>query len=148
MAFKPNNVESLPLGISNIQNCVIDINSWMTANMLQLNMDKTEVKVLMNKTLRNPNTMNKIKIDSIDISTAICEFKQELLSRNAQIGAKFVLTSVTLTFDLQPWPFAWILLLSMVITLANFMLIHWEKHCEKCVTDGRKEVFLEVLGRS
>ena len=138
----------ITLGISNIQNCVIDINSWMTANMLQLNMDKTEVKVLMNKSLRNPNTMNKIKIDSINISTAICEFKQELLSRNAQIGAKFVLTSVTLTFDLRPWPFAWILLLSMVITPANFMLIHWEKHCEKGVTDGRKEVFLEVLGRS
>ena len=42
----------------------------MTANMLQLNMDKTEVSMLMNKSLRNPLTMNKIKIDSIDISTA------------------------------------------------------------------------------
>ena len=42
----------------------------MTANMLQLNMDKTEVLVLMNKSLRNPITMNKIKIDAIDISTA------------------------------------------------------------------------------
>ena len=70
MAFKPNNAESLPLITSNIQNCVIDIKSWMTANMLQLNMDKTEVLVLMNKSLRNPITMNKIKIDSIDISTA------------------------------------------------------------------------------
>ena len=70
MAFKPDNAESLPLIISNIQNCVIDIKSWMTANMLQLNMDKTEVLVLMNKSLRNPITMNKIKIDSIDISTA------------------------------------------------------------------------------
>ena len=70
MAFKPNNAESLPLIISNIQNCVIDIKSWMTANMLQLNMDKTEVLVLMNKSLRNPITMNKIKMDSIDISTA------------------------------------------------------------------------------
>ena len=40
---KPNNAESLPLIISNIQICVIDIKSWMTANMLQLNMDKTEV---------------------------------------------------------------------------------------------------------
>ena len=59
MAFKPNNAESLPLIISNIQNCVIDVKSWMTANMLQLNMDKTEVLVLMNKSLRN-----------IDISTA------------------------------------------------------------------------------
>ena len=63
MAFKPNNAESLPLIISTIQNCVIDIKSWMTANMLQLNMDKTEVLVLMNKSLRNPITMNKIKID-------------------------------------------------------------------------------------
>ena len=70
MLFKPNNAESLPLVISNIQNCVVDIKSWMTANMLQLNMDKTEVLVLMNKSLRNPTTMNKIKIDSIDISTA------------------------------------------------------------------------------
>ena len=42
----------------------------MTANMLQLNMDKTEVLELMNKSLRTPITMNKIKIDSIDISTA------------------------------------------------------------------------------
>ena len=70
MAFKPNNVESLPLVISNIQNCVTDIKFWMTANMLQLNMDKAEVLVLMNKSLRNIITMNKIKIDSIDISTA------------------------------------------------------------------------------
>ena len=42
----------------------------MTANMLQLNMDKMEVLVLMNKSLRNPITIYKIKIDSIDISTA------------------------------------------------------------------------------
>ena len=70
MAFKPNNAESLPQIISNIQNCVIDIKSWMTANMFQLNMDKTEVLVLMNISLGNPITMNKIKINSIDISTA------------------------------------------------------------------------------
>ena len=57
------------LNINNIQHCVIDIKSWMTANMLQLNMDKTEVLVLMNKSLRNPITINTSKIDSIDIST-------------------------------------------------------------------------------
>ena len=68
MAFKPNNAESLPLIISNIQKCVIK--SWMTANMLQLNMDKTEDLMLMNKSLSNPITMNKIKIDSIEISIA------------------------------------------------------------------------------
>ena len=69
MAFKPNNMESLHQMISNIQKLVIDIKSLITANMLQLNMDKTEVLVLMNKSLRNPFTMNEIKIDSIDTST-------------------------------------------------------------------------------
>ena len=68
---------------------------------------------------------------------AIGEFKLELQSGNAQIGAKFVLTSVTLTFDLWTWPFAWSSLLSMVITPENFMMIRW--HCQKCVTDGRMD---------
>ena len=43
MALIPDNAESLHQIISNIRNCVIDIKSWMTANMLQLNMDKKEV---------------------------------------------------------------------------------------------------------
>ena len=68
----------------------------------------------------------------------------------------WVLTSVTLTIDLWPWPFAWTSLLSLVITLENFMMIRWQEHCQKRVTDrqtdgrtdGRKEVFLELLGRS
>ena len=38
---------------------------------------------------------------------AICEFKLESWSGKAQIGAKFALTCLTLTFDLWPWPFAW-----------------------------------------
>ena len=35
----------------------------------------------------------------------------------------WVLTSVTLTFDLWPWPFAWTLPWSLVITPENFMMI-------------------------
>ena len=35
----------------------------------------------------------------------------------------WVLTSVILTFDLWPWPFAWTSLLTMVITPENFMMI-------------------------
>ena len=69
MAFKAKNKESLHQMISNIQNRIIDIKSWVTSNLLQLNIDKTEVLVLMNKILRNPFTMNKIKFDSIDTST-------------------------------------------------------------------------------
>ena len=70
---------------------------------------------------------------SVNYFVAICEIKLELQSGNAQIGTKFVLTSVTLTFDF--WPFAWTSLLSMVISPENFMMIQWQKHCEKGVTD-------------
>ena len=51
----------------------------------------------------------------------------------------WVVTSVTLTFDLWPWPFAWTLLLSLVITPENFMMIRWWEHGEKGVTDGRTD---------
>ena len=51
----------------------------------------------------------------------------------------WVVTSVTLTFDLWPWPFAWTSLLSLVITPENFMMIRWWEHGEKGVTDGRTD---------
>ena len=51
----------------------------------------------------------------------------------------WVVTSVTLTFDLWPWPFAWTSLLSLVITPENFMMIGWWEHSQKGVTDGRTE---------
>ena len=51
----------------------------------------------------------------------------------------WVLTSVTLTFDLWPWPFAWTSLLTMVITLENFMMIQWWEHGEKDVTDRQTD---------
>ena len=51
----------------------------------------------------------------------------------------WVVTSVTLTFDPWPWPFAWTLLLSLVITPENFMMIRWWKHSQKGVTDGRTD---------
>ena len=51
----------------------------------------------------------------------------------------WVLTSVTLTFDPWPWPFAWTSFLSRVITPENFMMIRWQDHSEKGVTDGRTD---------
>ena len=63
-----------------------------------------------------------------------------------------VMTFVTLTFDLWPWPFAWTSLLSLVITPENFVAIRWQEHSEKGVTDRQtdgqtdrqKEVFLRA----
>ena len=60
----------------------------------------------------------------------------------------WVVTSVTLTFDLWPWYFAWTLPWSLVITPENFMVIQWWKHSQKGVTDGQKIPFIELLGRS
>ena len=50
-----------------------------------------------------------------------------------------VATSVTLTFDLWPWPFAWTLPWSVVITPENFMMIPWWEHSQKGVTDRRTD---------
>ena len=41
--------------------------------------------------------------------------------------------------DLWPWPFAWTLLLSLVITPENFIMIRWWEHSQKGVTDGRTD---------
>ena len=57
----------------------------------------------------------------------------------------WVVTSVTLTFDLWPWPFAWTSLLSLVITPENFVMIQWWEHKVKKVwqtdrqTDGQTD---------
>ena len=50
-----------------------------------------------------------------------------------------VLTSVTLTFHLWPWPFAWTSLLSLVITPEKFMMIRWWEHGGTGVTDGQTD---------
>ena len=53
--------------------------------------------------------------------------------------SSWVVTSVTLTFDLWPWPFAWTLPWSVVITPENFMMIRWWEHSQKGVTDGQTD---------
>ena len=50
----------------------------------------------------------------------------------------WVVTSVTLTFDLWPWPFAWNLPWSLVITHENFMMIRWWEHSQKGVRADRQ----------
>ena len=66
----------------------------------------------------------------------LCYFK---LCQNFWVKIGDFFSRVTLTFDLWPWSFAWISLLSMVITPENFMMIRWQEHCEKRVTDGQTD---------
>ena len=58
----------------------------------------------------------------------------------------WVVTSVTLTFDLWSWPFAWTPLLSLVITPENFMMIRWWEHSQKGVTD--RQTYGQTDGRT
>ena len=51
----------------------------------------------------------------------------------------WVVTSVTLTFDLWPWPLAWTLRCSLVITPENFLMIRWWEQSQKGVTDRRTD---------
>ena len=51
----------------------------------------------------------------------------------------WVVTSVTLTFDLWPWPFAWTPLVWLVITPENFTMMQWWEHSEKGVTDRQTD---------
>ena len=51
----------------------------------------------------------------------------------------WVLTSVTMTFDLWPWSLAWTSLWSLVIITENFMMIRWWEHSQKGVTDGQTD---------
>ena len=60
----------------------------------------------------------------------------------------WVLNSVTLTFDLWPWPFAWTSLLTMVITPESFMMIPWWEHDEKGVTDVQTDRQTDGLNQS
>ena len=53
--------------------------------------------------------------------------------------SSWVVTSVTLTFDLWLWPFAWTLPRSLVITPGNFMMIQWWEHSQKGVTDRQTD---------
>ena len=48
----------------------------------------------------------------------------------------WVLTSVTLTFDLWSRPFAWTSLLSLVMTPENFMMIRWWEHSQQGKSEG------------
>ena len=55
-----------------------------------------------------------------------------------------VMTSVTLTFDLWPWPLAWTSCLSMVINPENFRLMRWQEHSQRGGTDGQTDPQTEI----
>ena len=65
---------------------------------------------------------------------AVCIISSSYVNLNWSYSRErlsWALTSVTLTFDLWPWPFARISPLSLVITPKNVVMIRWWEHSEK-----------------
>ena len=85
-------------------------------------------------------------IGHLSLVTSVCvcaSFHHHMWIRTGVMVRKrlsWVLTSVTLTFDLWSWPFAWTSLLSLVITPENFMMIRWCENSQKGVTDGQTDI--------
>ena len=82
---------------------------------------------------------------------AVCIISSSYVNSNWSYSPetiKLVLTSVTLTFDLWHWPFAWTSLLSLVTTPENFMMIRWWEHSQKGVTDGQTDWTIHRAARS
>ena len=78
---------------------------------------------------------------------AICIISSSYVNSNWSYSPETVKLGCDLC-DLDLWPFAWTLLLSLAITPENFMMIPWWEHSQKGVTDRRKIPFVELLGRS
>ena len=67
---------------------------------------------------------------------AMCEFKSGV---TVWKRLNWVLTSLTLTFELWHWTFAWTSFLPMVVTPENLMMIRWWEHIDKGVTDRQTD---------
>ena len=68
---------------------------------------------------------------------ALCIISSSFVNSNCSYGTETVKLGCDLCdLDLWPWPFAWTLPWSLVITPENFMMIRWWEHSEKGVTDG------------
>ena len=68
---------------------------------------------------------------------AICIISSSYVNSNWSYSLETVKLGRDLCdLDLWPWPFAWTLPWSLVITPENFMMIRWWEHSQKGVTDG------------
>ena len=121
---------------------IIKSEVWIITHYLGLGHETVVCAVCLFVFFLLSNTIGHISYvtsSSVHYFIAICKLKLEIQSGNAQIGAQFVLTYVTLTFDLWPWPFASTSLWSMVMTPEYFMMILWQEHNETGVTDGQTD---------
>ena len=72
ISIKPVNQHAVDIGIAKLENCLTDINTWVSQNKLKLNADKTEDLVMS-----IPEIRSKISFPSITLNGVIVPFLNE-----------------------------------------------------------------------
>lgn len=67
ITFSTSSLSESESAIRAVEDCVADLNKWMTDNMLKLNSDKTEILVLSSKHIPRP-LISSLNISGYDIS--------------------------------------------------------------------------------
>ena len=65
ISFSPLDPNSLQSKIGDIQACFQEIKKWMTANLLKLNGDKTELLIALHKRFKDAVTVEHVDIDAV-----------------------------------------------------------------------------------
>ena len=67
ISFKPADSRSVLISVEKIQQCYMEIKSWMTINLLKLNDDKTELLLIIKNKLKNVSPACRIELNSVPI---------------------------------------------------------------------------------
>ena len=71
ISFKPSSSASELKAVTALQDCILDIKAWMTANKLKLNDDKTELIVIGTRARLHKISISELSIDQGEVS-AVC----------------------------------------------------------------------------
>ena len=68
ISFKPGSSASELEAVTASQNCILDIKTWMTANKLKLNDDKTELIVIETRAQLDKISISELSIGHVKVS--------------------------------------------------------------------------------
>ena len=71
ISFKPGSKASELEAVTALQDCILDIKTWMTADKLKLNDDKTELIVIGTRAQLDKISISELSIDHVKVS-AVC----------------------------------------------------------------------------
>ena len=74
ISFKPGSKASELEAVTALQDCILDIKTWMTADKLKLNDDKTELIVIGTRPQLDKISISELSIDRVKVS-AVCNVR-------------------------------------------------------------------------